>query len=363
MTVLIDPWGSLLIENYERLIGEFGLTSFSPLSLPNPNRMMRRGVVFAGKDVDVIAECIKKKKPFYALTGIMPTGDKIHLGNKMGIENMVYFQQHGAETYVLVADLEAAAARGVSLEQAKQRALDFHIPAYLALGLDPKKTIFYFQSENVEVIRIAFEAAKKFTHNEFKAAYGTNDPGKVMSALTQIGDMLFPQEEKRMPGIIPVGIDQAVHIRLCRDYMRKAKDKKFMTLASLYHKFMPSLDGSSFKMSKSRPESMIELPEDASAFTRKIKNAVTGGRKTLEEHRKKGAEVEKCMVFELLKQHVVEDDRELQKIYEEYKSGKMTSSEIKQLAIEKMTHFMDDFAKKVEKYRKQVDTLKFIRRM
>ncbi len=356
--ILIDPWGSVLIEDYEKLIKEFGLSTFSPLQLPSPNRLMRRNIVFAAQDLEMIAQCIKKRKKYYALTGIMPTADKMHLGNKMVIENMCYFQEHSAQTYVLIADLEAAAARGVSLEEARKRALTFHIPAYIALGLDPKKTKFYFQSENMKVVKIAFEASKRFTHNEFRAAYGVPDPGKIMSSLTQTGDMLFPQEEERMLGIIPVGIDQAVHIRLCRDYIRKAKEKKYVPISSIYHKFTPALNGA-FKMSKSMPESCIEIPEEKVLFTRKIQQALTGGRNTREEQRKLGAEIEKDMVFELLKQHLIEDDKELNKIYHEYKTGKMLSSELKQLAIEKMDQFMKSFNKKFEKAQKQVHKLKF----
>ena len=92
MTVLIDPWGSSLIEDYEKLLKDFGLDSFNSDKLPKPNRLMRRNINFASQDLDIIADCIKNKKPYYALTGIMPTADKIHLGNKMIIENMKYFQ-------------------------------------------------------------------------------------------------------------------------------------------------------------------------------------------------------------------------------------------------------------------------------
>ncbi|MBS3143995.1 tryptophan--tRNA ligase [Candidatus Woesearchaeota archaeon] len=361
MTVLVDPWGSTLIEDYERLLTEFGLEAFSQSLFPEPNRIMRRGVVFAGKDLGIIAECIKKKKPFYALTGIMPSGDKLHLGNKLVVENLRYFQDHGAETYILVADLESAAARGVSLEEARRRALDFHIPAYIALGLDPKKTTFYFQSENMDVIKIGFEAAQKITLNEFRAAYGNAEPSRIMASVTQIGDMLYPQLKQRMPGIIPVGIDQAPHLRLARDYIRRAKDKKYFLLSSINHKFTPALNGD-FKMSKSIPDSCISLPEDIDSLTRKIQKAKTGGRKTLEEHRKLGGIPEQDMVFELLKQHFIEDDAELIKIYKAYKSGKMTSAELKQLALEKITTFMQDFEKKLEKARKQVKTLRFVQR-
>lgn len=351
MTVLIDPWGSSLIEDYEKLITQFGLDSFNPSKLPKPNKLMRRNVIFASQDLDIIADCIKNKKPYYALTGIMPTSDRIHLGNKMVVESMKYFQDHGAKTFILVADLEAAATRGITIEEARKRALEFHIPAYIALGLDPKKTIFYFQSRNFDVIKIAYEAARKITANEFRAVYGHVEPSRIMSAVTQIGDMIFPQLEERMPGVIPVGLDQAPHIRICRDYIRRAKEKKYFLISSIYNKFTPSLDGG-FKMSKSKPESAIDLPESDEVIKRRLMRAVTGGRKTLEEHRRLGGEPEKCMVFELLKQHLVEDDKELNKIYKDYKSGKLTSMEIKQIGIEKMQKFMHDFEKKLKAARK-----------
>jgi tryptophanyl-tRNA synthetase len=290
----------------------------------------------------------------------MPTNETIHLGNKQVVENLKYFQEQGAITFILVADLEAQAARGLSLEEGKKRALEFHIPAYIALGLDPKKTIFYFQSENKEVIHFAYETAKKITLNEFKAIYGSADPGRIISAVTQIGDIVYPQFKEPMPGIIPVGIDQDPHIRLTRDVVNRMKDKKFFSPSSLYHKYTPSLDGK-IKMSKSKPLSCINIPEDEKSVRKKIMRAKSGGRATLEEHKKLGAEVDKCMVFELLKQHLVEDDKELEQIFKEYSSGKMSAGEIKQLACEKMVSFMKDFNKKLEKAKKQVDKLNFVK--
>ncbi len=360
MAKIIDPYGSELVKDYEKTITEFGLEKFSQKIFPNPNRIMRRGVVFAGRDLEIISRCIKEKKPFYTLTGIMPTNPEIHLGTKLVVENLKYFQEHGAKTYILVADLEAQAARGVSLREGRERALSFHIPAYIALGLDPKKTIFYFQSENRQVIHFAYEAAKKITLNEFKAVYGTADPGRIMSAVTQVGDVIYPQLEERMPGIIPVGIDQDPHIRLARDVVKRMKEKKLFPPSSVYHKYTPSLDGS-IKMSKSKPESCITIPEDEKSVQKKIMRAFSGGRESLEEHRKLGAEVEKDMPFELLKQHLVEDDRELDIIYKKYKSGEMTSGEIKQLTSDKIISFMRDFRAKMEKARKQVDKLNFVR--
>ena len=275
---------------------------------------------------------------------------------------MKYFQAHGAQTYVLIADLESAATRGISVEEGRKRALEFHIPAYLALGLDIEKTTFYFQSKNTTTLRLAFEAAQKITLNEFKGAYGNPDPGKILAALSQFADMILPQEleGKPMQGIIPVGIDQEPHIRLCRDYLHKIESqKRFMPIASVYNQFMPSLDGAA-KMSKSNPKGNISLPEKPEVACKTIKSAFTGGRATLEEQRRLGAEVEKDMVFELLRQHLVENDKELEKIRVEYAGGKMLSGEIKQLACEKMASFLEKLDTDIAYYQKHIKDAKFL---
>jgi len=283
MPKIIDPWGSELMEDYGKIIKNFGLEVFSPKLFPNPNRIMRRNVVFAGRDLKQLSDVIKKHKNYYVLTGLMPSAEKLHFGNKMVVENMRYFQENGAKTtHILVADLESAATRGISLEDAKKRALNFHIPAYIALGLNPRKTTFYFQSENIAVTNFAYEAAKKITSAEFKAIYGSTDPSKMLSAMTQVGDILYPQFKERMPGVIPVGIDQDPHIRLTRDIARRTKTKyNFFLPSGLYHKYTPSLDGG-LKMSKSKPGSCIELPEDPKETCKKLKRALTGGRETRE---------------------------------------------------------------------------------
>lgn len=360
MTKIIDPYGAELVEDYAKIITDFGLEKFDSSLFPNPNRIMRRGVVFAGRDLERIADCIKHRKKFYVLSGIMPTAEKIHFGTKMVVENIRYFQEQGAKAYILIADLESAAARGVPLAEAKKRAMDFHVPAYLALGLDPKKTTFYFQSENKNVVHLAYECAKKITLNEFKAIYGNADPGRIMSAVTQVADILYPQLEERMPGIIPTGIDQDPHMRLTRDVVARMKEKKFFSPSSLYHKYMPSLNGH-LKMSKSMPESCIELPEDMKPLTRKLKHALTGGRETEEEQRRIGGIPEKCMIFELYKQHLREDDTDLDRVYKTCQGGTLLCGKDKQDAVECMDKFMRDFTKGIEKARSKLDSLHFVK--
>ncbi|MBN1503398.1 tryptophan--tRNA ligase [Candidatus Woesearchaeota archaeon] len=360
MIKLIDPWGSTLIDDYNKLITDFHLEVFDAKLFPKPNRIMRRGVVFSGIDLKVIADSIKKKKPFYVLSGIVPSGKKIHFGNKMVVEMISYFQQQGAETYILVADLEAEAARGIPLEEGRKRALEFHIPAYIALGLDLKKTTFYFQSDNIAVMHAGYKYSKKVTEAQFKALYGSAAPSKIYSALTQVGDILFPQFEKRMPGVIPVGVDQCPHILLTRDIANKMRKEKFFAPSATFHKYTPALSGN-FKMSKSMPESMIELPEDPKSMCKKIKRALTGGRDTVDEQKRIGGEPEKCMIFELYKQHLIEDDKKLKDIYERCKAGTLLCGEDKENACKKMTEFMNNLEKGIRQARKNIDKLRFVK--
>jgi tryptophanyl-tRNA synthetase len=125
--IVIDPWGKELVEDYTRLIKEFGMNEFDAKLFPNPNLQMRRGINFGGQDLEQISTAIQNKKPFYVLSGIMPSSEKIHLGTETVIQNIKYFQEHGAKTYVLIADVESQATRGVSIEEGKKRALEFNI--------------------------------------------------------------------------------------------------------------------------------------------------------------------------------------------------------------------------------------------
>ncbi len=342
----IDPWSSELPEDYKGIIKKFGLHKFKIEDFPEPNLQMRRGIIIAGRDLDVISKAIKQKKKFYALTGIMPTAEKIHFGTKSVIDQMVYFQKRGAETYVLVADLEAAATRGIPLEHAKEQALNIHIPCYIALGLDAKKTHFYFQSENNDVTSLAYELSNKATLNEYRAIYGKPEPSRIMSSVLQVADILHPQLKEPMPGVIPVGIDQDPHIRLARDIASRAKRFNFILPSSLNFKFLPSLDGK-MKMSKSEGSSLFLLDSDEE-IKHKISKALTGGQKTLKEQKEKGGNPDKDMIFELFRHHLIEDDDVLKQREQDYKAGKILDSENKEYAVELLTEFMRKFKKKFE---------------
>ena len=221
----IDPWSSTTYQDYTKLRDEFGIENFSESiwkNLPNPHKLLRRGVVFGHRGFNLITDCVTKKKPWAVLTGLMPSG-KMHFGHKMVIDEVIYYQSIGADINIAVADIEAFATRGHTLKQTKDFALNEYIPSYIALGLKPEKCRIYFQSKNEDVKDLGYILGKKVNWSQMQATYGFNgscNMAHVFSPLIQTGDILHVQLEKyggNRPTLVPVGVDQDPHIRLSRD--------------------------------------------------------------------------------------------------------------------------------------------------
>ena len=76
-----------------------------------------------------------------------------------------------------------------------------------------------------------------------------------------------------------------------------------------------------------------------------MKHAFSGGRDTTDEHRKKGGKPEIDVSYQWLT-FFEEDDKKLEKIYKNYKSGKLLSGELKQILIDKINNFLAEHQKK-----------------
>ena len=190
--------------------------------IPNPSMLHRRGIIFAQRDLDVVLDAARNKNPFGVLTGLMPSG-RMHLGHSMVIEQVKWFQSQGADVSIAVADLEAHATRGMTLNQCRKNALNDYVLNYAALGLDSEKTSVYFQSSRPVVQRIGFTLGKRTTLSEMESIYGfegESNLAHIQAPLVQVGDILHPQYEEYgglRPIVVPVGVDQDPHIRLTRD--------------------------------------------------------------------------------------------------------------------------------------------------
>ncbi len=360
---VFNPWEVKGVINYEKLQKEFGVTPMG--ELPNAfhdELLFRRGKIFAQRDFSRIADSIRHKKPFVMMTGLMPTG-RFHIGHAILTKQFSFYQSLGAKLYICVADIEAYHAREQSLEESRKNAIEQYITNYIALGLKPQNCEIYFQSDRSSdgkkasaYYRLQNLLARHATFNEFKAVYGEISPGKMISAILQASDMLHPQLpefEGPIPVVVPVGIDQDPHIRLARDMSTRIKESKFMQLSSTYHYFVPGLTGG--KMSSSDPNSFIALTDDEKTVKTKVnKYAFSGGRDTLEEHRKKGGVPEVDVSYQWLT-FFEEDDRKLQHIHDDYKSGKLLSGELKAILIEKLNAFLKEHQAKREKAESQIE--------
>ena len=353
MADLIDPWASFSLD-YEKLVNQFGIGKISDIveDVKNPQRLMKRGVIFGHREFNEINNLINKNKEFAVVSGMMPSG-QMHIGHKMVVDQLKWYQDMGAMLSLPIADLEAYAARNISFEKGREIAVNEYLTNWIALGLNLEKdnVNVYLQSQNQELQNLAFKSANKTNFSQLKAIYGfenSTNIAHVQAPLMQVADILLPQiEEFGGPKkvVVPVGIDQDPHIRLTRDIAHRLHEEEgFIQPASTYHRFLTGLTGD--KMSSSKPATAIYLNDDTKSAVKKVKSAKTGGRETLKEQEELGGEVDKCVIYEMLLYHFIDDDAELAQIRHDCLNGTLRCGDCKMKTAELMEKFMDDLHEK-----------------
>ena len=364
MAELIDPWASFSLD-YDKLVNHFGIGKISDIlkDIENPQKLMKRGVIFGHREFDEINKLINQNKDFAVVTGMMPSG-QMHIGHKMVVDQLLWYQEKGAMLSLPIADLESYAARGMSFEKAKEIAVDEYLTNWIALGLDLERdnVNVYLQSQNPELQKLAFRASNKTNFSQLKSIYGftpSTNIAHIQSPLMQVADILLPQTEEfggPRKVVVPVGIDQDPHIRLTRDIAHKLNEELgFLTPASTYHRFLTGLSGD--KMSSSKPNTAIYLNDDSKVAAKKVKSAKTGGRESLKEQQELGGEVDQCVVYELLLYHLMDDEKELEKIRNSCLNGTLRCGDCKALASELMEEFFDELKDKQIEAREIAKTL------
>ncbi len=333
----LDPWGSSVIKDYDRLQTEFGIERIDHL-LPRFKKLsihLSRGIDFGHRDLGRILDAIDSNKPFAVMSGIKPTG-AFHLGTKMTADDMIYFQSLSkkATVFYAIADIEAYCDNGLSLNESAKIAVE-NVADILALGLDPDRAVVYKQSEEMRVMRLMTIFSRGVTSNMLKAIYGERPIGLYISALVQAGDIIMPQLPEfggPKPVLVPVGADQDPHIRLTRDLAARYHDEfGFIPPSSVYHRLMLTLTGES-KMSKRTLSSSFTIDDDPSSAVKKVMAAFTGGRATVEEQRRLGGEADKCPIYDLYRFHFATDDEHCTRVYDECIGGIRLCGECKREA-------------------------------
>jgi len=352
MPIRIDPWGVAVPEDYARLMREFGIEPFEKVlgRIPSPHPLMRRKVVFGHRDFGRVLDAMVGREGYVVMTGLMPSG-RMHVGHKLVIDQLVWYQKRRAEIFLCVADLEAYSARGVPFEESRKLAIEEYLANYVALGLDLSKCHVYFQSRSDAVRHLAHVLAKKVNFSEMRAIYGfkgESNLAHIFYPMVDIADIMHPQLEEfggPRPTVVPVGVDQDPHIRLARDVAaRFQREFGFVLPSSTYHRLLPGLIGE--KMSSSKPESAIFLTDGEGEVKKKVGDAFTGGQPTAREQRRLGGDPDKCTVYALYVYHLMPGDRELIELRKACESGAIICGECKARAIELMTKFLRENERK-----------------
>jgi len=254
--------------------------------------------------------------------------------------------------FQLTDDEKFFSKQNLSLEQTSNFALENALD-FIALGFNPEKTKIIIDTKNIKTLYpIAAEVAKKINFSNTKAVFGfTNETNLGMIFYTSLQSAPCFIEDK--PVLIPLGVDQDPHFRITRDVAQKINKVK----PALIHNIMiPSLLGPGGKMSASDEKSTIYTTDSPEQVKKKInKYAFSGGQPDIDEHRKVGGDPDIDVSYQYLRIFFEPDDIKLKKIYDDYKSGKMLTGELKAILIEKINNFLSLHQEKREEARKNID--------
>lgn len=218
------------------------------------------------------------------LSGIQPSGD-LHLGNYLGaIRNWARIQ-HTANAFHPVVDLHAVTVPQEPGELGKATLRMSQM--LMAAGLDPEVCTIFVQShvrEHTECAwllecTVSFGELSRMT--QFKDKSGQQQfisAGLFTYPALQAADILLYDADE-----VPVGDDQRQHIELTRDIAERFNSRYGETF-KLPAAVVPAagarvmdLQSPTNKMSKSldSPRGTVDILDDPSVITRKIKSAVT----------------------------------------------------------------------------------------
>ncbi len=363
----VTPWDVKGEIDYEKLSKEFGVSKIDEEMLDRIKKhtkelhfMLRRNVFFAHRDLSWLLDEYEKGNKFFLYTGRGPSGP-IHIGH-LGTWVFTKWLQDAfdVELWFQFTDDEKFLFKDKSLDEIQKWMYDNMLDV-IALGFDEKKTHFLIDTKNASLLYPeAIKFAKKITFSTVKAAFGFNNDnniGQIFYTSMQAVPAIFPSvlKKKNIPCLIPLAIDQDPHFRVARDVYPKLGYYKPAIIHSI---FLPPLTGISGKMDSSSTKDSsailtIDTPEDVSTKIKKY--AFSGGQNTIEEHRKKGGNTNVDVSYQYLRMFFEPDDEKLERIKQEYESGKMLTSELKEILIEKVNKFLKEHQKKREEARKRVE--------
>src|SRR2546427_3014260 len=235
------------------------------------------------------------------LSGIQPSG-ALHLGNYFGMMKPAIELQDDGEAFYFIANyhsmtslFDAAERRKLTLDVA----LDF-----LACGLDPKRSVFFRQSDVPEVTELTWILStvtpmgllERSTSYKDKIARGISpNHGLFAYPVLMAADILIYDSN-----IVPVGRDQKQHVEITRDIAIKFNEAYGQTFVIPEPRIrdetasVPGTDGQ--KMSKSY-NNTVEIFCEEKTTRKKIMSLIMDSRTPAEPK----PDAEKNLAIQLLK--------------------------------------------------------------
>jgi tryptophanyl-tRNA synthetase len=356
---VVTPWdvqGDEEGVNYTKVIKQFGCQHISSVGDLGPllsHHFFRRGIVFAHRGFEKALQRMKEKKPIYLYTGRGPSSKSMHLGHVVPFLLTKFLQDtFDCPLVIQLTDDEKYIWKDITLEESiaygKENARDI-----MAFGFDKKKTFIFSNVEYAHnFVKTTLQIEKWISLNEFMKVFGFTKESKI-------GQIAFPSKQlapcypTAFPSflaqnalcLVPCSIDQDPYFRLARDVAAKLNCEKPTTLYSL---FLPSLLGSSTKMSASLDKSSIYLSDTDSEIRDKVnKYAFSGGKDSVEQHRQEGGDASVDVAYQYLN-FFLDDDSLLAEYKKRYESGEMLTSELKGECIKVLQAFVKEFKKRRE---------------
>ncbi len=217
-------------------------------------------------------------------SGVQPTGN-IHLGNYLGALKQFVELQDDHECIYCIVDMHA-----ITVPQ-DPKALKEHIldvaALYLAVGVDPKKSIVFVQSDVSGHAELNWVLTCNSYTGELSRMKQFKDKSKNKESaptglftypVLMAADILLYDTD-----VVPVGNDQKQHIELCRDIAGRINSKYPKTFVMPDGRFLKAgarimaLDDPTKKMSKSAENihSRISLLDEPSKIKKSIMKATT----------------------------------------------------------------------------------------
>ena len=217
-------------------------------------------------------------------SGVQPTGN-IHLGNYLGALKQFVELQDENECLYCIVDLHAITVPQ-DPEVLKEHILDV-AALYLAVGVDPKKSIVFVQSTVPGHTELSWLLTCSSYTGELSRMTQFKDKGKgkesaptglFMYPVLMAADILLYDTD-----IVPVGIDQKQHIELTRDLCNRVNNKYGETFVQPEGRYLKegakimALDDPTKKMSKSAENelSRISLLDNEAKIKKAIMKATT----------------------------------------------------------------------------------------